>query len=154
MRSRASNPRPAIEAQAKPGQPLGMSVEKFLSTYWQKRPLLIRGMLDDDFASPISPNDLAGLACEPQARARLVTHDQKRDRWALEHGPFAEARFANCQRRIGPCWCKTSTNGIAMSPACSRMCIFCRAGALTTSWSRMPSTVGRLAHASNHSISS
>ena len=94
MRSRASNPRPAIEAQAKPGQPLGMSVEKFLSTYWQKRPLLIRGMLDDDFASPITPNDLAGLACEPQARARLVTHDQKRDRWALEHGPFAEARFA------------------------------------------------------------
>lgn len=37
------------------------------STYWQKRPLLIRGMLGADFASPITPNDLAGLACEPYA---------------------------------------------------------------------------------------
>ena len=94
MRSRATNPRPAIEVHAQPGQPLGMSVEKFLSTYWQKRPLLIRGMLGADFASPITPNDLAGLACEPYALARLVTHDPKRDRWTLECGPFEEARFS------------------------------------------------------------
>jgi 50S ribosomal protein L16 3-hydroxylase len=94
MRSKATNPRPAIEVQAKPGLPLGMPVEKFLSTYWQKRPLLIRGMLGADFASPITPNDLAGLACEPYALARLVSHDPKRDRWSLECGPFEEARFA------------------------------------------------------------
>ena len=94
MRSKASNPRPAIEVHAKPGLPLGMPVEKFLATYWQKRPLLIRGMLGADFASPITPNDLAGLACEPYSLARLVTHDAKLDRWALECGPFEESRFA------------------------------------------------------------
>ncbi|HWT16433.1 MAG TPA: cupin domain-containing protein [Patescibacteria group bacterium] len=94
MRSKATNPRPAIEVHAKPGQPLGMPTERFLSVYWQKRPLLIRGMLGADFASPITPNDLAGLACEPYALARLVTHDPKRDRWTLECGPFEEARFS------------------------------------------------------------
>ncbi len=94
MRSRATNPRPAIEVHAKHGQPLGMSVDKFLSTYWQKRPLLIRAMLGAEFEAPITPNDLAGLACEPHALARLITHDAKRDRWQVDTGPFEEARFS------------------------------------------------------------
>jgi 50S ribosomal protein L16 3-hydroxylase len=92
---KATNPRPVIEVHAKPGQPLGMPVKQFLSTYWQKRPLLIRGMLGADFSSPITPNDLAGLACEPYSRARLIEHDPKRDRWKLECGPFEETRFSS-----------------------------------------------------------
>jgi 50S ribosomal protein L16 3-hydroxylase len=94
MRSRASNPRPAIEVHATPGKPLGMTVERFLSTYWQKRPLLIRGMLGTSFVAPITPNDLAGLACEPSVLARLICHDVKRDRWTVEQGPLVESRFA------------------------------------------------------------
>jgi 50S ribosomal protein L16 3-hydroxylase len=71
-----------------------MPVETFLARYWQKRPLLIRAMLGSEFIAPITPNDLAGLACEPYALARLICHEPKRDRWSVETGPFEEARFA------------------------------------------------------------
>ena len=36
----------------------------FLANYWQQKPLLIRGAIPD-FVSPIDPDELAGLACEP-----------------------------------------------------------------------------------------
>ncbi|HVF36232.1 MAG TPA: cupin domain-containing protein [Candidatus Saccharimonadia bacterium] len=80
-----------IDASGKP--PLGMSPARFLRSYWQKRPLLVRGAFAR-FESPVSPDELAGLACEPVASSRLVVHDPRRDRYALEHGPFEEARFA------------------------------------------------------------
>ena len=82
-----------IEVQAHPDLPLGMPVADFLRDYWQKRPLLIRKAFTD-FASPIQPNDLAGLACEPYALSRLIVHEPKRDRWQIEHGPLAETRFS------------------------------------------------------------
>ena len=52
-----------IEITAGAGQLLGMPPEDFLRDIWQKRPLLIRRALPD-FSSPISPDELAGLACE------------------------------------------------------------------------------------------
>src|SRR5690606_27701140 len=73
-------------------QPLGMPVEVFLRDYWQKRPLLVRQAFPG-FESPIQPEDLAGLACEEAALARVVVHDRKRDRWDLRNGPFDEAMF-------------------------------------------------------------
>ena len=60
--------------------PLGMAPERFLREYWQKKPLLIRNAFPH-FESPIQPEDLAGLACEDGALARIVNHDQKNDRW-------------------------------------------------------------------------
>ena len=83
---------PSLEVHAKRGQLLGMSPAHFLRDYWQKRPLLIRNAFPD-FVSPLSPEDLAGLACEEAALSRIVQHDRKKDRWALRHGPFAEAEF-------------------------------------------------------------
>lgn len=77
--------------------PLGMPPADFLRAYWQKRPLLIRNAFPD-FASPgfepaISPEDLAGLACEEFALSRIVNFDRASDRWSLRHGPFDEAEF-------------------------------------------------------------
>ncbi|MBK6728080.1 MAG: hypothetical protein IPG63_12605 [Xanthomonadales bacterium] len=87
MRSRATNPRPAIQVHATADQPLGMAVEKFLANWWLKRPLLIRGMGGSDFASPITPDDLAGLACEDLVEAHLHTAVGR------ERGPFAAERL-------------------------------------------------------------
>ncbi|MDE2256764.1 MAG: cupin domain-containing protein, partial [Xanthomonadaceae bacterium] len=42
----------------------------------------------------ISADDLAGLACEEAALARIAIHDPRRDRWTLRNGPFMESDFA------------------------------------------------------------
>lgn len=82
-----------IEVRGSAKQPLGMSPARFLRDYWQKRPLLIRHAFPD-FQPPLQPDDLAGLACEPAALARLIVHDEKRDRWQVNPGPLGEADFA------------------------------------------------------------
>ena len=81
-----------IEVQAKPGLPLGMNPATFLRDYWQKRPLLIRAAFPD-FETPVMPEDLAGLACEEGALARIVSHDRATDGWTLRTGPFQEEDF-------------------------------------------------------------
>ena len=83
---------PPIEVDARERPPLGMAPGLFLRDYWQKRPLLLRQAFPG-FRSPLEPEDLAGLACEELALARLVRHDRARDRWSLETGPFEEAVF-------------------------------------------------------------
>ena len=85
-------PTPAIEVTGSPTRRLGMSPAEFLRSYWQKRPLLIRKAFPR-FASPLAPEDLAGLACEDAVLARIVEHDRRHDRWTLRHGPFAEDDF-------------------------------------------------------------
>ncbi|WP_426702847.1 JmjC domain-containing protein [Rhodanobacter sp. Col0626] len=82
-----------IEVRGSARQPLGMSPARFLRDFWQKRPLLIRNALPD-FQPPLQPDDLAGLACEEGALARLIVHDGKRDRWHVNPGPLSEADFA------------------------------------------------------------
>lgn len=81
-----------IEVRGSHAQPLGMPAADFLRDYWQKRPLLIRGALPG-FESPLSPEDLAGLACEDGVLARIVAHDAQADKWMLRHGPFPEDMF-------------------------------------------------------------
>lgn len=91
-RKRVASSTLPIEVQASAKQRLGMSHAAFLRDYWQKRPLLIRGAFAD-LPCPITPEDLAGLACEEGALARLVLHDRRKDHYALETGPFPEERF-------------------------------------------------------------
>lgn len=82
-----------IEVDAANGpHPLGMPPVQFLREYWQKKPLLIRNAFPA-FESPIQPEDLAGLACEEGALARIVRHDHADDTWQIENGPFAEEKF-------------------------------------------------------------
>src|SRR5690348_8192932 len=88
----------AIEVRGTPRQPLGMPAARFLREFWQKRPLLVRGGFPH-VRKAISPDDLAGLACEEVALARIVIHEPKRDRWTLSHGPFSEPVFAKLPKR-------------------------------------------------------
>ncbi|HVI60175.1 MAG TPA: cupin domain-containing protein [Luteimonas sp.] len=81
-----------IEVDGAGRPPLGMPAADFLRDYWQKKPLLVRSAFPG-FVSPIEPEDLAGLACEDGALARLVRHDRARDAWTVRHGPFAEEVF-------------------------------------------------------------
>lgn len=81
-----------IEIDAAGNGPLGMPAQEFLRDYWQKRPLLIRNAFPG-FEAPLAPEDLAGLACEEMALARIVQHERKRDRWTLRTGPFREEEF-------------------------------------------------------------
>ncbi len=83
---------PLVEVHAAQGALLGMPPAQFLRDYWQKRPLLVRNAFPG-FVSPLSPEDLAGLACEEAALSRIAQHDRKKDRWMLRSGPFAEAEF-------------------------------------------------------------
>ena len=66
-------------------------IETFLRDYWQQKPLLIRNAFVD-WTNPLEPDELAGLACEPEVESRLIIGAQ--GSWAVEHGPLAEARFA------------------------------------------------------------
>lgn len=69
-----------------------LSAEEFLRNYWQKKPLVIRAALPD-FASPISPEELAGLACEEDAHSRLILEKGGSHPWELREGPFDEEDF-------------------------------------------------------------
>jgi 50S ribosomal protein L16 3-hydroxylase len=89
---------PAIEVRATSRHPLGMPVRDFLRAYWQKRPVLIRGMFAGD-VNALTPNDLAGLACEETALARIVVRDVERDRWTPRSGPFRATDFAKLGQR-------------------------------------------------------
>jgi len=83
-----------FEIQATAQHPLGMPVARFLRDYWHKRPLLIRQAFPD-FQTPVTPEDLAGLACEEGVLARLIAHDRTQDDWQVRSGPFEEADFPN-----------------------------------------------------------
>ena len=69
----------------------GISPETFLKEYWHKKPLLIRGAIPA-FEGLLSPNELAGLACEDDVQSRIVSFDK--NQWQCEQGPFSEKRFA------------------------------------------------------------
>lgn len=91
-------PIPPIEVEAGHDMPLGMPPSRFLNQYWQKHPLLIRGALRT-WQAPISPDDLAAIACEETALARIVLRDRKRETWTLQPGPYRERSFATLPAR-------------------------------------------------------
>jgi 50S ribosomal protein L16 3-hydroxylase len=66
---------------------------QFLAEYWQKKPLLIRQAIPN-FVSPLSPDELAGLACEAQVESRLIMERGGQKPWQVRHGPFSEQDFA------------------------------------------------------------
>ena len=70
----------------------GLTVRQFLRDYWQKRPLLVRNAFPG-YVSPVTPEDLAGLACEENALSRIARYDRANDAWTVRNGPFAEEEF-------------------------------------------------------------
>lgn len=71
--------------------PSKFEVDRFLRDTWQKKPLLIRNPWSS-WSNPLEPDELAGLACEDDIEARLVT--QRHGTFSVEHGPFDDDRFA------------------------------------------------------------
>ena len=63
----------------------------FLAEYWQKKPLLIKNAIPN-FTGLLSPEELAGLACEEDVQARIV--QKKAGKWLVKNGPFDDADFA------------------------------------------------------------
>jgi 50S ribosomal protein L16 3-hydroxylase len=74
-----------------------ISVEEFLAHYWQKKPLLIRNAFAG-IQSPLTAEELAGLACEENINARLVLEKDGDYPWQAEYGPFDEERFTSLPR--------------------------------------------------------
>ena len=74
---------------------LPVSEAQFFSEFWQQKPLLCPQAFAD-FSSPITPEELAGLAMESSAESRLVW--QRGGVWQQQLGPFNEDDF----QREGP----------------------------------------------------
>jgi 50S ribosomal protein L16 3-hydroxylase len=66
----------------------------FLRDHWQTRPLVVPDALPD-FRSPLSPEELAGLACEDSVQSRLILKDGGAHPWELRHGPFDAEAFGS-----------------------------------------------------------
>ncbi len=75
--------------------PLGnLSQEVFMEEYWQKKPLLIRQAFPD-FKSPLSADELAGLACEQEVSSRIVMEKGGEHPWFPIFGPMSEETYSN-----------------------------------------------------------
>jgi 50S ribosomal protein L16 3-hydroxylase len=69
---------------------------QFLAEYWQKKPLLIRKAIPN-FTGLLTPNDLAGLACEDDVQARIIRNNK--GNWRVQNSPFEETDFAKLPKR-------------------------------------------------------
>ena len=69
-----------------------LSPAGFLRDHWQTRPLVVKDALPA-FRSPLSPEELAGLACEPHVESRLLLEKGGAHPWEVRHGPFDAEAF-------------------------------------------------------------
>ena len=69
-----------------------LDINDFLKNYWQKKPLIIRNAFPK-YQCPITPEELAGLACEEFIESRIISEHKAVPKWKLENGPFPETRF-------------------------------------------------------------
>jgi 50S ribosomal protein L16 3-hydroxylase len=73
--------------------PKGLTAEKFLSRYWQKKPLLFKQPLPG-FHCALEPDELAGMACEEGVESRMVLERDGASPWEARFGPFEESIFS------------------------------------------------------------
>ena len=92
---------------------LPVTTEQFLAEYWQQQPLFCPQALPH-FQSPVTAEELAGLAMEPDIDSRMVWQDS--GVWHQQTGPSQKMRFG--ERCPGPFWCEVL---IATTPG-SRHC--------------------------------
>ena len=71
---------------------LPVTTEQFLAEYWQQQPLFCPQALPH-FQSPMTAEELAGLAMEPDIDSRMVWQDS--GIWHQQTGPFAENEQAH-----------------------------------------------------------
>ena len=70
----------------------GFDSAAFINEYWQKKPCVLRNAFPG-FESPVSPEELAGLACEEDVHCRLVIENSAEGPWQVSYGPFEEQDF-------------------------------------------------------------
>jgi 50S ribosomal protein L16 3-hydroxylase len=73
---------------------------RFLRDVWQRRPLLVRGAFPG-FRDPVTPEDLAGLACREDVESRLVMERGGAKPWQVTFGP---QRAASLRRLPSSHW--------------------------------------------------
>jgi len=69
------------------------SQQEFLTKFWQKKPLLMKGALCP-FPDLISPDEVAGLSCDPRVESRLIMEKGGKTPWELRRGPFTPSLFS------------------------------------------------------------
>ena len=74
----------------------GLDAERFLSQFWQSKPLLVRNAIPD-FKGVVQAPELLALATRDDIESRLVW--RLRGAWRLRHGPFARSELARLPRR-------------------------------------------------------
>ena len=74
----------------------GLDAERFLSQFWQSRPLLVRNAIPD-FKGVVQAPELLALATRDDIESRLVW--QRRGVWRLRHGPFSRSELARLPKR-------------------------------------------------------
>ena len=75
--------------------PLGNIPRKmFMEEYWQKKPLLVRQAFAD-FKSPITAEELAGLACDEDVNSRIVMEKDGEHPWFPIFGPMSNEIYSS-----------------------------------------------------------
>ena len=74
----------------------GISPEKFMRTYWHKKPLLIRQAIPG-FKPLLNRAQLLALAGEEGVEARLI-EQLGEGQWKLSHGPFPRRKLPSRTR--------------------------------------------------------
>ena len=75
----------------------GLTPCGFMERHWQKKPLLVRGAFPE-LVPPLTPEELAGLACEDGVESRLVLQTKQAPGWKLRQGPFRHKDFTRLPR--------------------------------------------------------
>lgn len=72
---------------------LNIDIQTFLAKQWQKMPIVYTNAFSD-FTDLLTPEELAGLACEPDVSSRVVvtekTPKEGKEAWQVIHGPFED----------------------------------------------------------------
>ncbi len=71
-----------------------LSVEQFLSEYWQKKPLLVRNAWPG-FQNPLPPAAFLKLSEREDALSRLMVQHEGEHNWELDEGPFDPDTFSS-----------------------------------------------------------
>jgi len=74
-----------------------LKVDRFLARNWQREPLVVRRAFPD-LKDPLTPDELAGLACEAEVDSRLVIARGGRKPWQVIPGPQSPRVLRNLGR--------------------------------------------------------
>ena len=76
-------------------------IEDFYKNYWGKKPFVAKGAIHSDvFETLIDPESLAALSLEEDVKSRIVVTAPGGGKWACDHGPFEENKFAELDKEL------------------------------------------------------